>query len=198
MKTIKGIFVLLTALVAIKTVQAQPQCIGFKALFNFEKDSAAADGLTVIFENVSTWTDSNTYYQWYYGDGQQNLIFEESHQYPSNGNYTPCLYIYKLLAGDTVCRSKLCQEITIIASTPYAERRYPISIYPNPVNDLLYIETGEDTPLLLTLTDILGRKVHTEAFTGPTSVDMTQMPDGVYFLTIEDGRGIITQQKVCK
>lgn len=178
MKTILGLSFTFIAIAIQLSVSAQPQCIGFKADFVFEKDTTA--GVQIKFTNTSTWTDSNTYYLWNYGDGQQKLIFEENHTFITTGNYNVCLYIYKLMGGDTVCRSRTCNTVSVIASIEGNAQKPVTSLYPNPIADFLTIHTEYTTPMLLSIKDITGREVITTSFTQQITIPTATIAQGIY------------------
>lgn len=63
-------------------------------------------------------------------------------------------------------------------------------IYPNPTNGMLYIDQEmEGHGKRLTMRNQLGQVVMSEAMGGERvmEVDMTQLPDGMYFLEIWNG-----------
>lgn len=128
MRFLKYISILSIVVFTFKHATAQPQCVGFKANFTFEKDtSQGPNRLLTKFTNTSTWTDNNTHYLWSYGDGDQKLVYDETHGYHSSGNYNVCLYIYKLLGNDTLCRSRVCKPVIVDFDTcelPSAEFSY--------------------------------------------------------------------------
>ena len=80
----------------------------------------------------------------------------------------------------------------------------PLSIkaYPNPVNDQLIINYEfADTPkeATLQLTDILGRVVHCQKMVnnqGQTHVSVTQIPKGIYFVSVQSDNQLIWQSKI--
>lgn len=196
MKTIQGLLFTLITLFVQQTALSQPQCVGFKADFVFEKDTTA--GVQIKFTNTSTWTDSNTYYLWNYGDGQQKLIFEENHTFTTTGNYNVCLYIYKLIGGDTVCRSRTCNTVSVIASVETDAQKPIISLYPNPVADFLTIYTENTAPLQLIITDIVGREVITASFTQQTTIPTATLAQGIYYVEVKNASGVVYREKIKK
>lgn len=83
-----------------------------------------------------------------------------------------------------------CTKVTIIpksSSTSIASiAEGALQVYPNPVRDVLYIQT--ETPVDLLLTDIAGRKVMELQHT--RHLPMTDLPAGVYMLQIKSKEGV--------
>ncbi len=71
-----------------------------------------------------------------------------------------------------------------------------IIIYPNPVEDILYIKLPEGSAAKGFLTDSSGRKTGIVSASKP-SINMADYPAGLYFLQIETEKGI-TVQKIIK
>lgn len=69
-----------------------------------------------------------------------------------------------------------------------------IRIYPNPVNDILYIQAAE--PVSVLLTDIAGRKLMELQHT--RQLPMTGLPAGVYMLQVKNKEGMLQTLKVVK
>ncbi|MBU0764858.1 MAG: T9SS type A sorting domain-containing protein [Bacteroidetes bacterium] len=73
-------------------------------------------------------------------------------------------------------------------------------MYPNPANEILYIENNSIKPdiVLITITDITGREIiHTKKrYCGLNTVDIRAIPDGIYFVTVESGESRMYLQLV--
>jgi len=64
-----------------------------------------------------------------------------------------------------------------------------ISIYPNPTSEMLYIEgLKEGLSHNLILTNSLGQEVYSINNTASSSIDITKFPNGIYFVTIIEGK----------
>ncbi|MFA7717353.1 MAG: T9SS type A sorting domain-containing protein [Candidatus Absconditabacterales bacterium] len=72
----------------------------------------------------------------------------------------------------------------------------PINIYPNPVSDVLYIETGNIEVSEIQIFDVQGKMITLSGST--TTVDMAKMPTGIYLLRIITKDGDMFSSKVMK
>ena len=81
----------------------------------------------------------------------------------------------------------LFHELLNAMATGIDEERIPatFSTYPNPANEWVTIEWDETTePVTITLSDLSGRVVHAETFTGSNAKLYTaEYPAGTYLLT---------------
>lgn len=65
------------------------------------------------------------------------------------------------------------------------EQKYKISAFPNPTNEGITIQTDYTLFSTLTLTDELGKKILIEPYNGQF-VDFSQIPAGIYYITLSD------------
>ncbi len=115
----------------------------------------------------------------------------QGEQYYNNGNYVPgtnggptddCIYILPFT--------------TTNVSTPNGEEQ--LSIYPNPVHDLLSINSHlEGTAAIY---NTIGQVVYSHAFNkGIQTIDVSQFSQGVYHIVLRDERNaVIATQKLMK
>lgn len=74
----------------------------------------------------------------------------------------------------------------------------PIAAYPNPTNGILHLRRQDADVLDITLTNVTGVAAgQWPAFTG-NSIDMQQLPTGLYYLTISDKSGNRWVEKVTR
>ncbi|MBX7204935.1 MAG: T9SS type A sorting domain-containing protein [Bacteroidia bacterium] len=74
-----------------------------------------------------------------------------------------------------------------------------ISIYPNPVQDILNIELNEHKPAQFTLYDLVGKEVFACALNeGKNELAFSSIPPGVYFYSVQSGEGVTTQGKIIR
>jgi len=54
-------------------------------------------------------------------------------------------------------------------------------VYPNPAKDVLYIRNGDKSTI--TVIDASGKTVLSQNITGNGSIDISRLPDGLYYVT---------------
>ncbi|MGB0427577.1 MAG: T9SS type A sorting domain-containing protein [Flavobacteriales bacterium] len=80
-------------------------------------------------------------------------------------------------------------------STPELDK-LGLSIYPNPTNGVLNINTNNSLETSITVHNMLGQLVASDATTGSTSLDITAQEAGVYFVTVKNDLGSSTSRIV--
>ena len=74
-----------------------------------------------------------------------------------------------------------------------------LRVFPNPANEVINISLNKEVSATLTLLDISGKVVKTQALNGiSTSINTASLNSGVYFVTINDGTSVSTQKVVIK
>ena len=76
-----------------------------------------------------------------------------------------------------------------------------LTVYPNPTDDLLYIELSGAGIANIALYDLQGRVVetgHAPSLRGTATINMRNIPAGVYVLHVTDGDGKEYRQKVVR
>lgn len=58
-----------------------------------------------------------------------------------------------------------------------------LRVYPNPVGDVLYVETSEAQPSAYRITNVLGQTLM-DGVLNATEIDVAHLPDGLYFITV--------------
>ena len=70
-------------------------------------------------------------------------------------------------------------------------------LYPNPATNTLRIKTNGTGYDMAIINDVMGRQMVTKSLTGPvTTVDVTTLPSGVYYVTLKGENGVNVQQFV--
>lgn len=70
-----------------------------------------------------------------------------------------------------------------------------INIYPNPVGDIINIDLAESDVVVSTLYDSLGKQILSKKLNFlKNSINVSQLPLGIYFLKIEDDKGVAFQK----
>lgn len=74
----------------------------------------------------------------------------------------------------------------------------PVKVYPNPSDDLIRIDCGEQSDMIrVTLIDLQGRTVRNFLEAGPLcAVSVADVPNGIYVIHVQSDSGIQTRQKL--
>lgn len=107
----------------------------------------------------------------------------------SAGNLKYYYYFYDWEVAGQTCtsaRTPVTAYVEVCAGIEETREPNSISVYPNPVNDILYLQTGSLTlPLMVTICNVNGgeiRKIRMDDNARP--VIITDLPDGVYYLKV--------------
>jgi hypothetical protein len=154
-------------------------------------------------------------YSWNWGDGSPFATTEyPSHIYSVAGTYSICITV----TDNNGCASIYCENdavsrfgynstqnsvvyINVIneATTgvnQFANNSNQVSVYPNPATEMLYIECKLKNATLL-INDVLGNKIkQLNVESELTSLDISSLSKGVYFLNIKTTDGVITKKFV--
>ncbi|MDO8366822.1 MAG: PKD domain-containing protein [Saprospiraceae bacterium] len=142
-------------------------------------------GLGVDFTSVS-WYEPDTWW-WDFGDGTQSTERNPAHSFPAPGAYEVCLTVSNQYGSDTKC--KWVWVSTVGSSSPQ-ELAEPVVFYPNPTTGILqWSGLLEAESTTVRVNDALGRLCF-ERETSEASIDLSRLPDGVYFVALfgKDGQ----------
>jgi len=145
--------------------------------------TAAVSGTTATFSNTTT---GATAYSWTFGDGSPaSGSVSPTHTYAATGVYEVCL---KAIDGcDTI---KLCKQVNVGAVGIGGRQTVGnIGLYPNPVEDRVYVkglETACDFRLYTSIGACVqsGRLKPTQAF-----LSLKDLPAGAYYLELASSGG---------
>jgi hypothetical protein len=85
------------------------------------------------------------------------------------------------------------------ASVAKLSNEFGMSVFPNPANEVINISLNKEVSATITLLDVSGKVVRTQALNGiSTSINTASLNSGVYFVTINDGTSVSTQKVVIK
>ncbi|WP_417588772.1 T9SS type A sorting domain-containing protein [Owenweeksia hongkongensis] len=131
--------------------------------------------------------------KWYLGDGTQVWGDSIQHSYARKGKYRVCAMAYFECTEVTVCDSLVAGEISLTE-----ESLAEIAIYPNPTNDFLNLENlpkeGHVTIYNLSGNILLQQTFNEES----SSLDLSDIPKGVYLLELQNKNGERVFRKVMK
>ncbi len=152
------------------------------AKFRYEPDSS--NYKRIRFTDLSYFRPET--WSWDFGDGSPTVTDRYPfHTYDQNGTYEVCLTVSNENSDHTTCRT-----VTIgTSSSDDAGLKADITLFPNPVADVLLVTLGEYIPQngIIHIYDATGRVILSQRlYYGHNNIDMTALPPGLYFWTAED------------
>ncbi|MFZ1705455.1 MAG: PKD domain-containing protein [Saprospiraceae bacterium] len=152
------------------------------AKFRYEPDSS--DYKKIRFTDLSYFRPET--WRWDFGDGSPTVSERYPfHTYAQNGTYEVCLTVINENSSHTTCRT-----VTIgTSSSEDAGIIADITLFPNPVSDVLLVTLGEYIPEsgYIHILDSTGKKVLSQRlYYGHNHIDMSFIAQGLYFWTAED------------
>lgn len=174
------------------TLAVQPPMV---AQWRSERDSAAGP-LAMAFTDISYFQPGS--WHWTFGDGDTSLLPSPLHVFPAPGDYEVCLTVCNE-AGlcDTLCRT--VSITTVSTSLPAPEGVLPTSVWPNPVQDWLWVSHEWTYPTEWVLYDISGRTLvrrNLPARSGVDGILLQNTPAGLYFWQIRGESRLLASGKV--
>lgn len=143
-------------------------------------DNSLSVNATSIIANAN---DSTLSYQWLDCDDNNSSIIGENAI-----SYTPLMdgnYAVQISNGDCQTTSA-CKNFVFNAQTLVYDG-LKLSVYPNPVGEILYVESNSIYGSELQLINNLGQIQLKRTLNGAkTSIDMSSLPTGIYFLHIRN------------
>ena len=163
-------------------------------LADFRPDPSDTNHLAIHFWDVSSYLPAE--WLWNFGDGSPvSQDISPVHTFPAPGFYTVCLTV-----GNPYGVSSKCKVVEVKVSSTNTEpsgqgERSSVLFYPNPTTGWLewnVIADGES--MRLRVYDALGRLCF-ERETSDNKANLSELPDGVYFVSLlgENGRIVATK-----
>ncbi len=84
----------------------------------------------------------------------------------------------------------------LITSVPDANENRRVIIYPNPASDEIFIQSYDQDFFSIKIIDVLGRTVKSASFSQETSIDVSNLEKGVYFVQVANEENTITRKIV--
>jgi PKD repeat protein len=163
-------------------------------LADFRPDPSDTNHLAIRFWDVSSYEPAE--WLWNFGDGSPiSQDTSPMHTFPAPGFYTVCLTV-----GNPYGVSSKCKVVEVKVSGTNAEpsgqgERSAVIFYPNPTTG--WIEwnaiAGEES-MRIRVYDALGRLCF-ERETSENKANLSELPDGVYFVSLLGGNGSIVATK---
>lgn len=168
--------------------------LGFapKANFTATYKSGRAP-LTIVFNDLSE--NTPTAWQWTFQSGTPatSTLQNPSVTYSTPGTYAVTLSVTNAYGNNSVTKSGY---ITVSSATGVNDIESKVLIYPNPVNDVLNIETGTSTGnFSVSIWSLEGKLLKREYATN--RINMAELKSGFYLVKVE-GENLNYQLKVVK
>jgi len=162
------------------------------AKFRYEPDSVQHK--KIRFTDLSYFRPET--WSWDFGDGSPQVTERYPfHTYTASGTYEVCLTVSNENSSNTTCRT-----VTIgTSSSDDAKLKADITLFPNPVSDMLQVTLGEYIPEngKIYIYDATGRQVLSQRlYYGHNHIDMSHLQPGLYLWTAEDDGVKIKSGKV--
>lgn len=148
---------------------------------------------TIAYSDLSNNNPGNWF--WDFGDGNTSTLANPVHSYANQGNYTVCLSASNICGGDTICKSVsvlLGLNASLVTS---------FSLYPNPSTGIVNLNLSllRTANLQIKVFDSFGHLVVQRSLglqVGPTSssIDLSDLPLGIYFFQINAGGDCFTRK----
>ncbi len=167
-----------------------------KNLFVIQKPIAKF-GYKITGHKVNFYDSSTnaTSLEWDFGDGNGSKTKNPVYIFVNDGNYS-----VKLIINNAPCKSDTLIKTIKITSTGIKEAYVSngISIYPNPVKNLVKISIRENSNSGLVIYTILGEKVYSKTIAGNLeTLDITELSSGIYNLVILN-KGVVSNFRLVK
>jgi len=164
------------------------------AQFNVSNDTVPIANPLIVFTNQSQQADA---YLWHFGDGVTSTDINPYHTYAT----APASYNVLLEAISNTC-SDDSSSILIVVIDPVGiseGQKHIIHIYPNPVNDIIFIEAELSTNAKYCIHDAAGKLILSGNLIEKTSaVNISNLAEGLYSLVISDNNHTTTFRFVKK
>ncbi|MCC6187080.1 MAG: T9SS type A sorting domain-containing protein [Chitinophagaceae bacterium] len=155
---------------------------------------SSAGGNTINFSSASSVFVDN--YSWDFGDGGTSNLPNPSHTYAVAGTYTVRLIGDNCIINDTATQSVNVGPSSINESTLLSS----ISLFPNPANNVLNIEsTSNISKLSFQITNLLCISILENTTISNNAIDISNIATGIYLLRITDKEtGAVATMKFVK
>jgi hypothetical protein len=153
------------------------------------------DPLTIRFTDLSFYEPDT--WEWDFDDGNDADIPGPIHTFPDYGLYHVCQTVENQYNKDSTC-----QWIELLPKVSVDDPSYiPFSVTPNPFTNELRITWNDDgfTTGSVIITDLQGRQMlNTGRVPLPITLELDDLPAGMYICTVRDFNGRMTSMKVVK
>jgi len=142
----------------------------------------STNGNTIEFHDESKYA-SNWF--WDFGDGYTSTERNPIHTF---ADLTNEIYLVKQKVWNFCCSDSTFEWVGKV-STGIVTIENLITIFPNPVQNILTVNCTDNSPAELMLVDVTGRPVYAQYIAGSTDIDLSSFAKGIYFLHVSNGSG---------
>jgi PKD repeat protein len=139
-----------------------------------------------------------TSYLWDFGDSTTSTLTHPGHVYTTTGTYTVQLTAINGTGCDNWTEKRYYIKVINPVSVFEAGEVLNLSLYPNPVKDILHIENSTSQPLTATIFDLCGKKYASFELSHKNEINVTAMAPGMYFYQITNHKNILSVGKFVK
>ncbi len=168
--------------------------------------SASTNAIDLSVSGTVQFNDNTagaTAWSWDFGDGTSSTLQNPAHTYTDSGLYVVTLTV----TGADGCAGSATTDITatgIVGLDSDLEALGTINLFPNPSTSIFTLELSLDQAAYadLSVFDAMGKTIlHQQTAYlqyGKTAIDLSQQPDGIYYLhiTIEGKTGLLKMVKI--
>ena len=155
------------------------------------------EGVLVRVEAAECIDLPNSYDEWTVNDGSGAcMVDNDNFAYaPTIGSFYNIQGPLNFTFGDFKIQIRESADISVYASTNMISNNN-VSVYPNPVNDVLNISNLESNSTVA-IFNVLGTMISTHSANNSLSIDMSSLSSGVYFVRVENSE-TITSTRIVK
>jgi hypothetical protein len=167
---------------ASETVLSQVQIMGPSNVGQDGSITACRNQPLDLLSGLNGTVDLNG--SWY---DPSNILLPSSQITTAN---SPGQYYFDYIVGNGVCPEDTAEITVIVQDCDWLSieenELEQISVYPNPSNGMVFIESGSDENYVLNITDINGRAIHiaNNIYNGKNSIDLTDASKGIYIFKL--------------
>ena len=161
---------------------------------NFRPDQDTSMALQFEFNDLSYYEPSS--WSWDFGDGSFSSDTSPTHLFPKNGKYIVCLTVSNQYGTNTACDTLY---IGVSPSATFDISKVKVQVYPNPASEFVNFIMNDYFPVRseISLYDSQGLLVRKQHFLqGWNSIDVRDLPVGIYHYEIIDEIGMISRGKI--